>query len=191
MSQLLSSPVSFSFSSTWSNIFSPCASLWIWAKDLDKFATFKAQCCYRSESFGFYSVWKFYGFLCFFLIWRFFQFGGFPCLKVFSVWRFSQFGGFLSLEVFFSLEVFSVWRFSQIGGFLATGCSLLQQSSTPLSSQAATLADCPAMSFVFVCWQINIRNRNQLSWAMNRGQILCQHNRQYQHVINRTRLAGN
>ena len=30
------------------------------------------------------------------------------------------------------------------------------------------LADCPAMSFVFVCWQqINIRNTNQLSWAMN------------------------
>ena len=30
-----------------------------------------------------------------------------------------------------------------------------------------SLADCPAMSFVFVCWQINIRNRNQLSWAIN------------------------
>ena len=29
------------------------------------------------------------------------------------------------------------------------------------------VADCPAMSFVFVCWQINIRNTNQLSWAIN------------------------
>ena len=29
------------------------------------------------------------------------------------------------------------------------------------------LADCPAMSFVFVCWQINIRNTNQLSWTIN------------------------
>ena len=30
-----------------------------------------------------------------------------------------------------------------------------------------SLADCPAMSFVFVCQQINIRNTNQLSWAIN------------------------
>ena len=29
------------------------------------------------------------------------------------------------------------------------------------------IADCPAMSFVFVCWQINITNTNQLSWAIN------------------------
>ena len=29
------------------------------------------------------------------------------------------------------------------------------------------VADCPAMSFVFVCQQINIRNTNQLSWAIN------------------------
>ena len=28
-------------------------------------------------------------------------------------------------------------------------------------------ADCPAMSFVFVYWQLNIRNTNQLSWAIN------------------------
>ena len=25
------------------------------------------------------------------------------------------------------------------------------------------LADCPAMSFVFICWEINIRNTNQLT----------------------------
>ena len=31
-----------------------------------------------------------------------------------------------------------------------------------------SLADCSAMSFVFVCWRkINIRNTNQLSWAIN------------------------
>ena len=29
-----------------------------------------------------------------------------------------------------------------------------------------SLADCPAMSFVFVCY---IRNTNQLSWAINWG----------------------
>ena len=32
------------------------------------------------------------------------------------------------------------------------------------------VANCPAMSFVFVCWHIlfwNIRNTNQLSWAIN------------------------
>ena len=29
------------------------------------------------------------------------------------------------------------------------------------------LADYPAMSFLFFCWQINIRNTNQLSWAIN------------------------
>ena len=28
------------------------------------------------------------------------------------------------------------------------------------------IADCPAMSFVFVCWHINIRNTNQ-SWGIN------------------------
>ena len=29
------------------------------------------------------------------------------------------------------------------------------------------VADCPAMSFVFVFRHMNIRNRNQLSWAIN------------------------
>ena len=29
------------------------------------------------------------------------------------------------------------------------------------------IADSPAMSFVFVCWQIDIRNTNQFSWAIN------------------------
>ena len=32
----------------------------------------------------------------------------------------------------------------------------------------STVVDCPAMSFVFVCWQMNIRNTNQLSWAINK-----------------------
>ena len=46
------------------------------------------------------------------------------------------------------------------GGVIAT----IHQRST--QSDPSDLADCPAMSFVFVCSQIKIRNTNQLSWAI-------------------------
>ena len=37
----------------------------------------------------------------------------------------------------------------------------------PLMIAHPPLADGPAMSFVFECWQINMRNTNQLGWAIN------------------------
>jgi len=39
--------------------------------------------------------------------------------------------------------------------------------SSALRESRFLIADCHVMSFVFVCWQINIRNTNQLSWAIN------------------------
>ena len=45
--------------------------------------------------------------------------------------------------------------------------SLFSTFSIEFWGAPGTIADCPAMSFVFVCWQINIRNTNQLSWAIN------------------------
>ena len=36
-----------------------------------------------------------------------------------------------------------------------------------IKTSAVLLADCPAMSFVIVYRQINIRNTNQLSWVIN------------------------
>ena len=46
--------------------------------------------------------------------------------------------------------------------------SFLRQIALETTQMSHPLADCPAMSFVFVCWQqIKIRNTNQLSWAIN------------------------
>ena len=67
-----------------------------------------------------------------------------------------------------------LWRIIIISG--AFSSRLVQEypipshTSVPLRFEFSYLctdavADCPAMSFVFVCWQINIRNTNQLSWA--------------------------
>ena len=38
--------------------------------------------------------------------------------------------------------------------------------SNALRESRFLIADCPVMSFVFVCWQINTRNTNPLSWVI-------------------------
>ena len=56
---------------------------------------------------------------------------------------------------------------------ILSGYSLVFENTTYYSLAKAFpdspvgLADCPAMSFVFVCQQIDIRNTNQLSLAIN------------------------
>ena len=66
-----------------------------------------------------------------------------------------------------------IWLGNQIQNPIKNSRKSIRRCASKTCKTACTahsaLADCPAVSFVFVCWQINIRNTNQLSWAINYG----------------------
>ena len=68
----------------------------------------------------------------------------------------------MSIAVTFTFILLSDLAFYLTLSCIGSSCRSLKNHYRDQCNSRNPLADCPAMSFVFVSWQINIRNTNQL-----------------------------